>query len=224
MENKKSILQRVKGVTFRKIYLFILYLFKKITKNIKIHKIKKQLGDVGLGSYIDIPVNFYGNSKHIHIGNDTVIYGHFKFISVKGNFYVGDHTMSAQGLTVVTDNHVRNVGTLIKDVSDIERNTRFKDVIVEDDVWIGSNVTLLPGVTIGRGAFVGAGSVIRSSVPPYSVVVGNPQTIIGFNLSPSEIIEHEKLLYPENKRLSLNLLEENFSKYPQKIMCRGRKK
>lgn len=47
-------------------------------------------------------------------------------------------------------------------------------VIIEDDVWIGSNTTILSGVKIGRGSVVGAGSVVTKDVPRYSVVVGNP--------------------------------------------------
>ena len=210
-------------LTLNKILGFLINIPKRKIRKFRINRIKSKLGKIGKGSYIDFPVDFYGNSKHIFIGQGSVIYGHFKLISVRGNFYVGNHTMAAQGLTVVTDNHVRNVGILIKDVSDIENNTRCKDVIVEDDVWLGSNVTLLPGVTIGRGAFIGAGAVIRKSVLPYSVVIGNPEKMIGFNMTPEEIIEHEKLLYKKEDRLSLEILEKNFDNSPQKVLCRGRK-
>ena len=53
-----------------------------------------------------------------------------------------------------------------------------KPVIIEDDVWIGSRVTILPGVTIGEGSVIGASAVVAKSVPPYSVVVGNPAKIV----------------------------------------------
>ena len=49
------------------------------------------------------------------------------------------------------------------------------------DVWIGANVTILNGVTIGPGAIVGAGSVVRKDVPAWSIVAGNPAVIIGMN-------------------------------------------
>ena len=54
-------------------------------------------------------------------------------------------------------------------------------------------MTLLPRVTIGREACVGADTVIRKSIPPYSVVMGNPQMIIGFNLSPAEILSMSRV-------------------------------
>lgn len=52
-------------------------------------------------------------------------------------------------------------------------------VVVEDDVWLGSRVIVLPGVTVGRGAVIGAGSVVTRDVPPYSVNAGNPARVIG---------------------------------------------
>ncbi len=53
-----------------------------------------------------------------------------------------------------------------------------KPVVIEDDVWIGSRVTILPGVTIGRGSVVGAAAVVTKDVPPYSVVAGNPAKVV----------------------------------------------
>ena len=88
-----------------------------------------------------------------------------------------------------------------------------QNVVVEEDVWLGTNVTLLSGVKVGRGATVGAGAVVRSNVPPYSIVMGNPAKVIGFSLRPEEIIEHEQLLYPEEERLPLDKLEKNYNKY-----------
>ena len=88
-----------------------------------------------------------------------------------------------------------------------------RDVVVEEDVGMYSNVTLLAGITIGRGAVIGSGTVCRKSVPPYSIVVGNPAKVIGFRFSPEEVIEHEKKLYPENERLPFNLLQKNYQKY-----------
>jgi serine acetyltransferase len=88
-----------------------------------------------------------------------------------------------------------------------------KDVIVEEDVWIAANVTLLAGVKVGRGAFIGSGSVCRTSIPPYSIVIGNPAKVIGFKFSPEEIIKHEEMLYEKDERMSLELLEKNYKKY-----------
>ena len=53
-----------------------------------------------------------------------------------------------------------------------------KPVVIEDDVWIGSRVTILPGVTIGEGSIIGASSVVTKSCPPYSIVVGNLAVVV----------------------------------------------
>lgn len=79
---------------------------------------------------------------------------------------------------------------------------------MEEDVWMGINVTLLNGAHIGRGCIIGAGCVISGDVPPYAIVVGNPYTIKRFLFTPEEIIEHEKSLYPESERFSLDDMKE----------------
>ena len=53
-------------------------------------------------------------------------------------------------------------------------------VVIEDDVWIAANVVLLDGAILRRGCVVGAGSLVREELPPYSVNVGSPTRIIGY--------------------------------------------
>lgn len=53
-----------------------------------------------------------------------------------------------------------------------------KSVVIEDDVWIGSRVTILPGVTVGTGSVIGASSVVTKDIPPYSIACGNPAKIV----------------------------------------------
>jgi acetyltransferase-like isoleucine patch superfamily enzyme len=66
----------------------------------------------------------------------------------------------------------------------------FGQIVVEDDVWIGANTVIFPGVTIGEGAIVGAGSVVRQDVPPMTVVAGVPakprRTLRGFDEPPPD--------------------------------------
>ena len=60
-------------------------------------------------------------------------------------------------------------------------NVSSKSIVIEDDTWIGFNATILKGVTIGKGAIVGACSVVTKDVPAYTIVVGNPAKIIGIS-------------------------------------------
>lgn len=78
-------------------------------------------------------------------------------------------------------------------------------------MWIGSNVTILAGVHIGRGATIAAGAVVNKDVPPYSIVGGVPAKVIKFYWTKEQILEHKSKLYPEDERLSKGELEKVFS-------------
>jgi acetyltransferase-like isoleucine patch superfamily enzyme len=67
--------------------------------------------------------------------------------------------------------------------------------VIEADVWIGHGVTMMEGLTIGRGAIVAAGAVVTKSVPPYSVVGGVPAKIIKPRFSPDEEASYDAMLY-----------------------------
>lgn len=61
-----------------------------------------------------------------------------------------------------------------------DMNINEKEVVINDDAWIGFNATILKGVTIGKGAIIGANTVITDDVPDYAVIVGNPAVIIRY--------------------------------------------
>lgn len=155
--------------------------------------------------------------EKIFLSEHTSIYEGARFIispvGVKGRFIMKSHSYAAQGLTVITGSHVRQVGMLNLETAETHQFDVDKDVIVEEDVGIGVGVTLLSGVKIGRGATIGAGSVCMNNVPPYAVVMGNPAQVVGFVFTPDQIIEHEKTLYPESERIPLAKLEKNYQRY-----------
>ena len=139
--------------------------------------------------------------------------------NLRAKFIMKRGSGAAAGLYVIPGNHMSVIGLRMKEVTDEMKNSidinqeADKDIIVEEEVWIGARVSLLNGVHIGRGAILGTGSVIRKSIPPYAITVGNPAKIVGFKFTPDEIIEHEKILYPESERLPRDLLEKNYQKY-----------
>lgn len=150
------------------------------------------------------PSNIY-LYDHARIGPRSTIMtvGNSKFI-------MKSHSGAAEGLVVITSNHNPSIGHYRTGGNE---DNVYRDVVVEEDVWLGANVTLLAGSVIGRGSFVGAGSVCRSKFPPYSIVIGNPAKVVGFRFSPEESLEHERCLYPENNRLPLETLQRNYEKY-----------
>ncbi len=144
---------------------------------------------------------------------DNVVMKSFTMISVSGKFIMKKNSGASTGLLIIAGNHQRKAGQLFISEAKSHDLDVEQDVVVEEDVWLGANVTLLAGVTIGRGATVGAGSVCLKNVPPYSIVMGNPAKVVGFNYNPAEILEHEKALYSEDERLPQEVLEKNYDKY-----------
>lgn len=112
--------------------------------------------------------------------------------------------------TIVTGNH--RIDVIGKPIIDVHEKLAENDetVVIVDDVWVGANVTILKGVTIGRGSVVAADSVVNKSTPPYSISGGIPTKTIRFRFTIDQIIEHEKALYPEHERYSREELEKIF--------------
>ncbi len=110
------------------------------------------VGDLNIGDY-----------TRIGLGN-TII----------GPVSIGNHVNLAQNVTVTGLNH--NFEGVDKRIDQQGVSTR--QVIIEDDVWVGANAVILPGVTLGRHSVVAAGSVVSRPVPPYTVWAGSPARII----------------------------------------------
>lgn len=169
-----------------------------------------KLGACGSKSIIKRPADLK-KPQNIFLGENVYIGSRSTFMTVgTGKCIIKDQSGAAEGLTVICSTHEQKVGSFMERTNN---DNVYYDIVVEEDVWIGANVTLLPGARIGRGAIVGASAVVRSKIPPYAVVYGNPARIVGFKFTPEEIIKHEENLYAENNRLSIELLEKNYNKY-----------
>ena len=132
--------------------------------------------------------------------------------SVNSKFIMKKNSRAAEGLRVSTGNHAMVLGRFYRSIKEHEKPKGFdQDIIIEEDVWIGRNVTLLSGAHIGRGCTIGACSVVTKDMPPYTVCVGNPCKPIKFKWTIDEIILHEKALYQENERFSREELEKVFT-------------
>ena len=134
--------------------------------------------------------------ENISIGNNVNLGYHPIIICSRSKIIIGNNVMFGPEVTIRGGNHrIDILGRTMISVRDCEK--RIEDdpgVIIEDDVWIGTRAIILAGVTIGHGAVVAAGAVVTKSVPPYSIVGGNPAKIIRMRWTTNEIIEHEKLL------------------------------
>ncbi len=149
----------------------------------------------------------------IYIGDNVGIGPHAFISAINAKLIIKGNCTIAERLTIHTGNHARVIGKFICDVSEAIKPKGYdEDVVIEQDVWIGSNVTILSGVHVGRGATIAAGAVVNRDIPPYCIAGGVPARPISFYWSVEEILQHEVALYPEAERLSREELETAFSK------------
>jgi hypothetical protein len=116
--------------------------------------------------------------------------------------------MFGPNVIVTGGNHNTSLlGRFMYDVQE-KRPEDDQDVIIEDDVWVGSSAVILKGVRVGRGSIVAAGAVVNRDVLPYTVVGGVPARSIAVRFNDLQVLlEHESALYPPEKRLSKHDLE-----------------
>ena len=107
----------------------------------------------------------------VTIGDNTRIGIHCTII---GPVCIGNNVNLAQGITVTALNH--NFADTSRRID--EQGISTNPVVIGDDVWIGANAVILPGVTIGRHVVVAAGAVVTKDVPDYCVVAGIPAKVI----------------------------------------------
>lgn len=128
------------------------------------------LGSVGRNPVIASPLHAaYGSN--VHVGDD--FYGNVNLTFVDDvEIRIGDGVMIAPSVTLTTTGHPVHPARR----ADFGRFS--EPIVIEDKVWIGSNVVVLPGVRIGYGSVIGAGSVVSRDVPPMVVAVGVPCRVV----------------------------------------------
>jgi acetyltransferase-like isoleucine patch superfamily enzyme len=170
---------------------------------------KDRYGYLSQTANIRTPV--WGTKQNVYIYEYCGINADAKFICQAGKFTLRRNCSVGPGFTVITFNHkYTDVGKRpeVEGWGELEPS----DVIVNEDVWIGANVTLCPGTIIGRGSVIAAGSVCikNQTYPPYSIIGGNPSKFIKFRLSLEEQMQQEQLLYNESERIDIEILKENY--------------
>lgn len=146
-----------------------------------------------VGVWIEPPLYFcYG--RHISIGDGCYINFNCNFVD-DGQITIGERVMFGPAVTIATVGHPINPKM---------REYMYTDpVTIGNDCWIGGNVTICPGVTIGDNTVIGAGSVVTKDIPANCVAAGNPCRVI------REINESdEKYYYKDRPILAEDLAEE----------------
>jgi len=95
-------------------------------------------------------------------------------VDCQGSINIGEHVLISPGCFITDHNHGIIEGKRID-----QQACTVGDIRIEDDVWVGANAVILPAVTIGRGAVVGAGAVVSHDVAANTIVAGVPARVIG---------------------------------------------
>ena len=151
------------------IYSFLFFLINRIYGIKKVNK--KKGSKIRPGTTIRDPERvFLGKNTTLGM-NNTLWAG-----KTTGKIIIGDNVMTGPNCCFFAFNH----GMEKNEIPMIEQETKDSNIIIEDDVWFGANVIVLPGVRIGKGCVIAAGAVVTKNVEPFSIVGGNPAKLIKY--------------------------------------------
>lgn len=168
----------------------------------------------GLGNNFEVQYGVSLISEHFSVGKincgNNVLFARDCDIDYTGDITIEDGVKLSEGVKILTHNH--NLDFIQRD--DVGHGLIKTPLIIRDNVGVGAHALIMPGVAeIGRRAMIASNAVVKRQVPPYSIVMGNPARVVGFRYTPDVIVEFEEENYPENERISLETLEDNYQKY-----------
>ena len=132
--------------------------------------------------------------KNITINDGTAIGPNCVFYAAMAELTIGKNVLISPNVTMITGEHRTDIiGEYMRNIGEDQKlPENDRPIVIEDDCWIGSNVVILKGTTIGRGSIIHAGAVVSGKIRPYTVYISKQMKIPRF--TDEEILEHEKLL------------------------------
>lgn len=156
--------------------------------------LREMFAEIGDGCYIEPPLHANWGGRHVHFGKH--VYANFHLTLVDDtDIYVGDYTMFGPNVTVATAGHPI-LPALREQVYQYNM-----PVFIGRNCWIGAGAILLPGVHIGDGTVIGAGSVVTKDIPANVVAVGNPCRVL------RPIDERDREYYFQHRKIPPELLK-----------------
>ncbi len=204
------------------------FLLKKYYKFRKMYDFL-YLQAIGNSSY----TNYGKASKRCQIGTNQTLWPENVFmddwsrlqnltnmIAWKGKLIIKKYAAVSSQCLIIPGAHIPTVG-LPQFLSITHINDNDGEIIVHEDAWVGARCILLSKCEIGRGAVIGAGSIVSKKIPPYAVAVGSPAKIVAVRFTLEQIIEHEKILYPPEERMTTDDLKSLFNTYYEGLRTIG---
>jgi len=148
----------------------ILYIYRLILRKIRgyiiLNSVESHHGEIFVGGKTKL-------NKNTRLGKNPNFNG--LIVVGTGLVAIGDNFHSGTGCLLINSNHNYEGKKIPYDDTHI-----IKNIVIEDNVWLGNRVTILGGVKIGEGAIIQAGAVVVKSVPPLSIVGGNPASVFKY--------------------------------------------
>ena len=118
-------------------------------------------------------IKITNDQANVTLGNEVFV-GYGAELDISEGLTLGNHVLIAPGCFITDHHHRRGAHARIA-----AQGCESAPVVIEDDVWLGANAVVLPGIRIGRGAIIGAGAVVTHDVEPMAIVAGVPARPIG---------------------------------------------
>ena len=151
--------------------------------------------ECGENNYIELPFRANWGGHHVHLGSNIYMNSNTTMVD-DGHIYIGDYVQIGPNITIATANHPI-------DPELRKRGLQYnKDVHIGNNVWIGANTIIVPGVTIGDDTVIGAGSVVTKDIPSHVVAVGNPCRVL------REVSEHDREYFYRSEKIDWEELNE----------------
>ena len=170
--DERSNIERGQKIMLGIFYDWIIEIRDSIRRHYYTKRVKKQCMRCGE----NLRVNYLSN-----VSENTILKNHVNFngmtIRGGGRVIIGNWFHSGEQCFMISQNHKYDRGNAIP-----YDDTQYicKNIIIEDFVWLGSRVKVLPGVRIGEGAIIQAGAVVSSDIPPYAIAGGNPAKVFKY--------------------------------------------
>ncbi|WP_273255209.1 acyltransferase [Marinobacter psychrophilus] len=175
----------VKGEMMKMLLIIPYKILRKVLLKIRVASVKRQCGgyqgDVYVGGRTSL-------TRKTFLGRNTSFNG--LVISGGGKVEIGDFFHSGPECLFICQNHNFNSGNSIP----YDNTYIYKDIKIDNNVWLGSRVIVLGGVTIGEGAIIQAGSCVVSNIPPCAIAGGHPAKVFSYR-----DVEHYNKLKAEGK-------------------------
>ena len=159
--------------------------------------LREMFAEMGEGCYIEPPLHANWGGRHCHLGKQ--VYANFNLTLVDDtHIHIGDYTMLGPNVVIATAGH-----PILPELRGARQLQYNMPVHIGRNCWLGAGVIVMPGVTIGDNAVIGAGSVVTKDVPANVVAVGNPCRVL------REIGGKDRQFYWRDRRIAPSIFTES---------------